>query len=81
MKAHIVQIGNSRGIRIPKALLEQYRLKNEVELEPRDHGLVIRAVDQARKNWDQAFSRMAQNEDDLLADLPPAEWDKTEWLW
>ena len=42
MKAALIRIGNSRGIRIPKALVEQYRFNDEVELEPhRDH-LVIR---------------------------------------
>lgn len=81
MKAHIVQIGNSRGIRIPKALLEQCHLKKEVELEPRDHALLIRSATKTRKNWDEAFARMAKNEDDLLANLSTTEWDKTEWLW
>jgi len=43
MKARIVRIGNSQGIRIPKLLLEQTGLSDEVELEVRGASLVVRA--------------------------------------
>ena len=46
MKASIVRIGNSQGIRIPKVVLEQTQLKGEVELEVRDQQILIRAVDE-----------------------------------
>ena len=80
----MIRIGNSRGIRIPKVLLEQYRFNDEVELEPhRDH-LVIRPATKPRSGWDDAFRHMRQHGDDALFDeasLPATQWDATEWEW
>ena len=84
MKATLIRIGKSRGIRIPKVLLEQYRLKDEVELEPRQDHLVIRAASPTRAGWDDAFRRMGQQRDDVLLDAEypsPARWDTREWEW
>ena len=66
MKAALIRIGNSRGIRIPKVLLEQYRFNDEVELEPRRDHLVIRPAKQIRAGWDDAFRRMREHGDDTL---------------
>lgn len=82
MKASLVAIGNSRGVRIPKALLEQTRLKGELEMEVQGSQIVIRSARRVREGWDEAFSRMAAMGDDALLDPPlPTEWDQTEWEW
>ena len=84
MKAALIRIGNSRGIRIPKVLLEQYRFDDEVELEPRQDHLVIRPATPARTGWDEAFRRMRKQGDDALLDEPSlsvTRWDTTEWEW
>ena len=84
MKINIVQIGNSRGIRIPKALLEQCQLQDAVELEMRGDHLVIRRVTKPRSDWDDAFRHMHEHGDDALVDegaLSATEWDATEWEW
>ena len=84
MKANIVRIGNSRGVRLPKAILEQCHLEDTVELEVKDNHLVIRPVQAPRSNWEQAFADMAQKGDDMLLDQgaePLTEWDKREWQW
>lgn len=83
MKARIVRIGNSQGIRIPKPLLEQSGLGEEVELEVRPDEIVIRAASRARAGWDEAFQAMAHSGDDQLldAEAPPSEWDDREWTW
>ena len=70
MKTAIVRIGNSRGIRIPKPLLEQYRLRDEVEMEIREDGLLIRGVAEPRSGWDDAFRRMREHDDDQGQILP-----------
>ena len=84
IKAHIIRIGNSQGIRIPKLLLEQCQLQGELELEPhRDH-LIIRAVSKPRAGWEEAFQAMAeQGNDQLLNDNGALEhdWDRDEWEW
>jgi len=83
MKINIVRIGNSKGIRLPKPILEQCRLKDAVELEIQDNRLVIRAIHSARSGWGHAFAEMAKKGDDTLVQPnPPAtEWDKNEWRW
>lgn len=84
MKTNLVRIGNSRGIRIPKALLEQCHLRDEVELEVRDDHLVVRSPTKPRSGWEDAFRRMHEYGDDTLIDnatFPATQWEKTEWEW
>lgn len=82
MKAQIIQIGNSQGIRIPKALLEESRISGEVDLELHPDGILIKNTLQPRAGWDEAFRRMAENEDDeLLDETPRTDFDKKEWQW
>ena len=84
MKTALIRIGNSRGIRIPKVLLEQYRFNDEVELEPRHDHLVIRPAPQTRGGWNDAFRQMREHGDDALLDeefLSATQWDTTEWEW
>jgi len=84
VKTSIIRIGNSRGIRIPKTLLEQCRLGDTVELEVQNDQLVVRSVVKPRSGWEDAFRRMAQQGDDALLDReswPQTQWDKTEWEW
>ena len=84
MKTHIVRIGNSRGLRLPKTVLEQCKLENTVEIEVEDNCLVVRPARAARAGWHEAFAAMAQHKDDILLDrdaLKPTDWDMTEWRW
>lgn len=84
VKTRIIKIGNSQGIRIPKLLLEQVGLGEEVEVEAQMGQLVIRPVRLPRAEWDAAFAEMAsQGEDQLLDDEPllPTEWEANEWQW
>lgn len=84
MKTALVQIGNSRGVRIPKAFLTQCQLHDQVELELRHDHLVIRPARQPRSGWEDAFRHLHEHGDDALLDegvLPATEWDTTEWEW
>lgn len=84
MKARIVRIGNSKGIRIPKPLIEQTGLSDEVTIEAVGSRLVIRAAQRPRAGWAEAFQGMAAVGDDLLLDgngTTTDEWDKREWQW
>ena len=83
----IVQIGNSRGMRIPKSILLQCHLDDTVELVPREDGLLVRpvpAATPARVGWEEAFRTMGQRGDDAILDEPPSdrtEWENGEWEW
>lgn len=85
MKTRIVKIGNSLGVRIPKVLLEQSRLVEEVEIEALDRQIIIRAAREPRDDWDAAFQAMRENGDDALLDADEANnlnsWDESEWQW
>lgn len=82
MKARIIQIGNSRGVRIPKTLLEQAHLTEEVQIEARADEIVIRSLRQPREGWEEAFRNMAARGDDLLLDEARAtSFDEDQWEW
>lgn len=83
MTIKLVKIGNSKGIRLPKALIDACNLEGEVELEIQGTSLVIRAVSQKRKDWSASFEMMAKNEDDKIIDQNniSSSWDEDEWQW
>jgi len=84
IKTHIVRIGNSKGIRIPKAILEECHLSGEVELESRGDHLVVRSAEKPRQGWSEAFLVMAQRGDDALLEgdvLIETSWEKDKWEW
>ncbi|MGQ0815513.1 MAG: AbrB/MazE/SpoVT family DNA-binding domain-containing protein [Gemmatimonadota bacterium] len=82
MKAKLVRIGNSRGLRIPKPVLEQVGLGDEVEMVVEDERLIISAARRRREGWPQAFREMAARGDDALLDPQLGhDWDTEEWTW
>jgi antitoxin MazE len=81
-RSRIIRVGNSRGIRVPKALLEQAQLGDEVELHAEPGRLVVRAVHRTRAGWAEAAVAMRQRGDDrLLDDVAATRFDAEEWEW
>ena len=82
VKASVVRIGNSRGIRIPKVWLDKVGLTDKAEMAIEAGRLVIRPVRCPREGWEEQFKAMAAcGEDRLLEPETPTEWDRTEWEW
>jgi antitoxin MazE len=84
MRTRIVKIGNSQGIRIPKALLDQTGLCGEVEIQAQGGSLVVVAAHHPRAGWDDAFRGMALQDDDRLLDgeiSTTESFDTEEWEW
>ena len=82
MKARIVRVGNSRGIRIPKPLLDQAGLADDVELHAEPGRIVIEAAARPRAGWADAARAMAARGDDALLDpATPTRFDDEEWEW
>ena len=84
MRTRIVKLGNSQGIRIPKLIIDQFMLGEEIELLSDDGQLVIRPVAHPRANWAAQFAAMAKHGDDVLLDKIPAvstDFDDEEWEW
>jgi antitoxin MazE len=83
VKTRIVRIGNSRGVRLPKPLLDQTGLTDEVEVEAQGNQLIIRPIRAPRAGWAEAFADMAAAGEDELLDqvLPPTRFDRDDWTW
>jgi antitoxin MazE len=83
VKGRIIKIGNSQGIIIPKLLLEQSGISENVKIEVRDNQIVITAVSHARTGWAENFAQMSGNvdEDILLGSFITTIWDEEEWEW
>ncbi|MCC5789139.1 MAG: AbrB/MazE/SpoVT family DNA-binding domain-containing protein [Opitutales bacterium] len=84
MKTSLIRIGNSRGIRLPKPLIEQCGFGDEVDLEVKGQQLVIRPLECTRSGWEEAFAEMAKHGDDKLSDregMSTSTWDEEEWEW
>jgi antitoxin MazE len=83
MRTELVRIGNSRGIRIPKPLIEQCGLEGTVELSVENDRLVISPGRRLRQGWREAFRKAGSAKDDklLLEPMSPSEFDRTEWTW
>ena len=84
VKTRIVRIGNSQGVRIPKLLLDQINLGEDVELTVEENQIVIRSALPTRYGWEEAFRTMAEEGDDRLLErerLLVTTWDEEEWEW
>ena len=84
MRARIVKIGNSQGIRIPKPILEQSGISGDVDIEVENNQIIIRPFLKPRTGWDKAFRKMAENHDDMLIggdEQISHSWDESEWQW
>jgi antitoxin MazE len=80
MEVPIIKIGNSRGFRLSKTLLERYNITDKVDLILDEDQIIIRPLAEPRKGWEKAFKAMHANEDDKLLitdvfeDENPEEW-------
>jgi antitoxin MazE len=86
MTTKVIKIGNSKGIRIPKHILDKSGLKvEEFEIEVKDNKIILKPTTGIRENWDKEFQRMSENRDDILLDKEHLEnsssWDNEEWEW
>ena len=75
----IVRIGNSRGIRVPKLLLDQADLPDDVELRAEPGRIVVSAAARPREGWAAAARLMrVRGEDALLDSTTPTRFDRTD---
>lgn len=84
MRARVIKIGNSQGLRLPKPILEQTGIKEDVEIEVERNQIIIRPVENAREGWDEAFKIMGKKGDDepIINDKDISHsWDEEEWRW
>jgi antitoxin MazE len=82
MLASVVQIGNSRGVRLPKSILHELNIKDKVELSINKDALIIKSVKRKpRQGWNEAFAKMAANKADKLLLPDNIDNETFEWVW
>ena len=82
MKTKIVRIGKSLGVCIPKPLIEEAGLEDEVQLRIVESGLLIEGASRPRAGWEKAAQKLrAKGEDGLLDEPGPSDFDESEWEW
>ena len=82
MKVELVRVGNSRGIRIPKPIIEQCGFEDAVELRIENDHLVIAPARLPREGWEEAFRTAGSSaRDELLLDISSSQFDREEWQW
>jgi antitoxin MazE len=81
MRAQIIRIGNSQGLRIPKVLLEDAKISGDVELEVCSEGILIRNISKPRSGWDDAFKKLSDADDDAVPVGATSAFDEKEWHW
>jgi antitoxin MazE len=82
MRTRLISIGKSKGVRLPKPLLLQAGLTDEVELQVQDGAIVIARAASPRAGWAEAARELQQREEDRLSEpLTPTYFDEKEWEW
>ena len=66
METSIIKIGNSKGLRLSKTILEKYNIKDKVELILEKGQIILKPIEKPRRNWEKAFEKMRMNNDDKL---------------
>lgn len=68
METSIIKIGNSKGLRLSKSILEKYNISEKVEIILEKGRIILKPIDKPRKNWETAFRKMHLENDDQLLD-------------
>jgi len=84
METKLIKIGNSFGVRLPKSLINQYGLKNDIEIEPTENGILITPKRKSREGWAELLAtaiKQGHSPDNELLEGFADEFTETEWQW
>lgn len=82
MRVSVVAIGNSRGIRLPKAILDQLQISDKLELEVKDQQIILKPITESSRNgWGDAFKRMHNQHEDIILMQESTPSEAFEWEW
>ena len=84
MTVHLIDIGNSKGVMLPKNLIEKYGLDNELDIKPMNDGIFISKKRNPREGWNEQIEKAIASGDkpdnDDLENIN-SDWDNVEWTW
>ncbi|MBN1525750.1 MAG: AbrB/MazE/SpoVT family DNA-binding domain-containing protein [Spirochaetales bacterium] len=82
MLVSIIPIGNSKGIRIPKSILDQLDAEDKLEMEIQNGELLLKPIKKTpRQGWKEAFTRMHENNEDMLISDDIEDSSEFDWDW
>lgn len=85
MTLKLIQIGNSKGIRIPKNVIDKYHLTEDLDMVETEEGILIKPAKGVRQGWDEQFKKAnrKKGQDDDFSDLDSltSDFDDSEWTW
>jgi len=61
MELNVIKVGNSKGVRLPKSILKEYKIEDTIELRFKEGYIELRPITKPRENWDEAFKKMAND--------------------
>ena len=76
----VVSIGNSKGVRLPRTLLQRYRIGSNVRVETTDKGILLSSISDKKKSWEETFTAMSVANNDNFSDLDTVIGDGLENL-
>jgi len=60
----LIAIGNSKGIRLPKSILQKYGFSDTILLEETEHGILLRQIEDQKLSWEKTYKEMAKEKED-----------------
>lgn len=80
MDISLIEIGNSKGFRLPNSIIKQYNFGSSFELIANKDHIILKPKKNVREGWDELFKKMHENGDDELL-IPDVFEDETfdEW--
>ncbi len=83
MRTRLIQIGNSKGVRLPQTFIRQYQLQEEIIIEPTGKGLLISSATAARHGWEEQFKNASQGGKEKKDNWNHLSnrFDKEDWTW
>lgn len=79
MEVEVIKIGNSRGLRLSKTILEKYKIGNKLEVILEENQIILKPITTPRQGWDEAFAKFALDEQKLLMDDVFEDEEFEEW--
>jgi antitoxin MazE len=80
MNLSLIPIGNSKGIRLPKAVIQKYQFQESIEMVLKEDHVILKPKTSPRKGWDNAFHKMHESSEDELL-IPDVFEDEDQESW
>lgn len=82
MLISLVQVGNSKGIRLPKSVLDQCQIEDKLEMEVSNNEIILKPIkNKPRAKWAEKFKKMNENRDDKLIIDDGLDLNDRDWIW